>query len=484
MFDVVIKNGIIVNASGIIEPPNSDIAIVDGTIACIGRGLEGKKTIDAKGGYITPGGIDGHVHLDQERRPGIAGDNFTDGTRSAICGGTTTVVCFAAQEKTDDSALEIVNNYHLKAKDKSFCDYGFHLIISKATDKVVEEELPILYKQGISSVKMYMSYEERVLTDYEVMKVLTMTRKLGMTALIHTENWDMIRFIIEKLEAANLIDPYYHAVSHAVLGEDEASYRAIAISDLMRAPILIVHVSTKAATDNIRRAQTNTKPVFAETCPQYLYLRTEKLALPDFEGAKYVCSPPLRDDDKDINALWEGLANGTFTVLSSDHCPFRFESKSGKKFAMDDHGHHHFRHIPNGLPGLEPRMVLGYQGVLDKRISMNKFVEVTSYNPSMVYGFKTKGVVAPGYDADLVVWYPDADFEPFTITNSKLHHQYDYTPYEGVTVGNWPRYTLLRGEVVWDRDNNYIKETPAGRFIDRETNRLTPHMKVEENAIY
>lgn len=471
MFDLVITNGVIVNASGTIYPPNSDIGISDGMIECIGRNLKGSKTIDAHGAYVTPGGIDGHVHLDQVALPDVVGDNFEDGTRSGICGGTTSIVCFAAQERHNESVLSVVEEYHKKAKGLSYCDYGFHLIMTNPTDKIVEEELTTLFNQGVSSVKIYMSYDTRKLSDDQIMKVMTKTRALGMTTLIHAENWDMITLIIDKLRKAGKTDPYYHAVSRPGIVEDEASYRAICMSELLEAPIVIVHVSTKAAAKNIRNAQTRMLPIFAETCPQYLFLKSDKLKIPDFEGAKYICSPPLRDDMTDINALWDGIANGTFTVLSSDHCPFQYDSKVGKKRGLID-GVAHFTEVPNGLPGLETRLVLGYEGVMRKKISIHKFVEVTSYNPSLLYGFKNKGMIAPGYDADIIIWYPDADFSGVTIKNDMLHHKFDYTPYDDIRVGNWPRYTILRGQVVWDRDNNKIIDKPTGSFVQRLGNQL------------
>jgi dihydropyrimidinase len=359
-----------------------------------------------------------------------------------------------------------------QAKNQSYCDYGFHLILTNPTPEVIYDQFPILIEQGISTVKIYMSYEERRLSDDNILKVMVQTRRLGMTTLIHAENWDMISFIIDDLKKKELTDPYFHAVSRPPIVEDEASYRAICLSELLDTPILIVHVSTNGATRNIRNAQTKMLPIMGETCPQYLYLMSDKLKLPNFEGAKYVCSPPMRDDVKDIQALWDGIANGTFQVVNSDHCPFNYGGEGGKMLGIVN-GIAKFTDIPNGLPGIETRVPLMFQGVNDGRITPQKFVEVTSYNPALLYGFEKKGLIAPGYDADIVIWYPQEAFQGLTITNGMLNHDIDYTPYEGIRVGNWPRYTILRGEVVWDRDNQGLTvKGPSGKFVKRTGNKL------------
>jgi dihydropyrimidinase len=300
--------------------------------------------------------------------------------------------------------------------------------------------------------------------------------------MIHAENSDMISLITERLEQRGLTEPYYHAISRPQLAEGEATYRAISMSELTDVPILLVHVSSKIAMDHIRDAQTRLLPIHGETCPHYLYLLSDAMKGPDFEGAKHVCSPPLRHDPKDLDAIWSGVANGTFTTLSSDHAPTKFDGPYGKKVGLID-GKPVFSKIPNGLPGIETRIPLLFDGAIghNPKISLPRFVQVTSSQPAALYGLGgVKGNVAPGYDADLVVWYPSGhEFSRthgdssgphgVTITVSELHHDVDYTPFEGVTVQNWPRYTILRGQVVWNRDHGgIVGKKGQGNFLKRK----------------
>lgn len=465
--------------------PGQDIAIKDEKIALLGKGLSGfvksKEIIDACGAYVTPGGVDSHVHLHQDNAP--TGDTFETGTRSAIAGGTTTILAFASQKKTDESIIPVVDEYHRRATNNSYCDYGFHLILSKPNPTILQKELPLLAKEGgISSAKLYMTYARLKLADREILDVMNATRGLGMTTMIHAENGDMIEWISEHLEAQKLTSPYSHALSRPGIAEDEATYRAITLAELLDTPILIVHMSSKQATAHVRNAQTRLLPIHAETCPHYLYLTATRLkchamADDDFEGAKCVCSPPLREDPADLDAMWTGLNNGTFTTVSSDHAPDKYDHPQGKKAGLAPDGVANFRKIPNGLPGLETRMPLLFKGVLDGKISITKFVELNCSNPAKLYGLsESKGTIAPGMDADLVIWYPaegDKAMETVRLTNEMLHHDIDYSPFEGVEFSNWPRYTILRGKVVWDRDGEGIKGLKGeGRFLKRGSSTL------------
>jgi dihydropyrimidinase len=453
-----------------------EIGIKDGKIACVGTSLPRDvhtEIIDAQGGYITPGGVDSHVHFAQDNAP--TGDNFTTGTRSAIAGGTTTILAFASQRKTDTSVIPVVENYHTRATDQCYCDYGFHLILSNPSPQIMTQEMPQLIDQGITSVKLYMTYEPLKLGDSQLLEVMMVARTLGFTVMVHAENSDIISLITNRLEAAGHTEPYFHAISRPQIAENEATYRIINLAELTDTPILIVHMSSEIAMKHVRKAQTRMLPIHAETCPQYLFLLSERLkgsARDIFEGAKCVCSPPLRHDPKDLDAMWRGVSNGTFTTFSSDHASSIYDHSGGKKLGLKD-GVMRYRSIPNGVPGVETRLPLLFNHAgqeKDSRLSLQRFVQLTSSDPAKLYGLEgVKGNIAPGYDADLVIWYPaEALRGGVSISQKMLHHGVDYTPYESMQVRNWPRYTLLRGKVVWDRDNGgVVGNVMDGKFLRR-----------------
>ena len=283
-----------------------DIAISGEKIALLGQNLlslfPNARTLDAEGAYVMPGGVDSHVHLAQGNAP--TGDNWESGTRSAIAGGTTTVLAFASQARKDQSLMPVVEEYHRRAAE-TYCDFGFHLILTNPTPKILNEELPVLvHEGGISSVKLYMTYQPLRLGDREILDVMESTRRLGMTTMVHAENAEMIEWMTEKLVARDCTEPYGHALSRPNIAEDEATYRIISLSELADIPILIVHMSSKLAAKHVRRAQTRLLPIHAETCPHYLLFTSERLKCHDFEGAKYVCSPALREDPMDLDAMW------------------------------------------------------------------------------------------------------------------------------------------------------------------------------------
>jgi dihydropyrimidinase len=397
------------------------------------------------------------------------------GTRSAIAGGTTTIVSFAPQEKSESSLLDVLDETTQKAADQAYCDYSFHLLISNPTAQALDE-FTVLRERGISSIKIYMTYEALQLRDNQILDVLLRARETGITTMIHAENGDVLSWMTKQLEDRNLVAPKYHATSRPQILESEATNRAIALGELIDTPILIVHVSSPSAAQVIRQAQTKGLPVYAETCPQYLFLTRDDLDKPGFEGAKCVCSPPPRQGPEDHEAIWAGLKNGTFTILSSDHCPFVYDdAETGKKAAISpEFPNGHFKYIPNGCPGVETRLPLTMSA---DRLTPQKFVELTSANPAKLYGlYPRKGALIPGLsDADLVIWYPEDALKPFPITNSALHHNVDYTPYEARMVSQWPRYTLIRGEVVWDRDNGgVVGRKGYGQFVKRDRSSFTP----------
>ncbi|HRL21776.1 MAG TPA: dihydropyrimidinase [Alcaligenes sp.] len=457
MFDLIIKNADIATAS---ERYTCDIGIQDGRITALAQGLEGaRETVDASGYLVLPGGVDAHCHLDQPMPEGVRmADDFLSGTRSAACGGTTTVIPFAAQEK-GQSLRAAVDDYHQRAHGKAAIDYAFHLIVADATPHVLEHELPELVREGYTSFKIYMTYDDLKLSDLEILKALDVARREGALVMIHAESADCITWLTEKLSAAGQTDPRYHAVSRPSAVEREATHRAITLSELVDVPILIVHVSGREAIAQIHWAQGQGLKIYAETCPQYLFLTQDHLDEPHFHGAKFVCSPPPRDKDNQ-QAVWNGLEKNIFSIFSSDHAPFNFEDPCGKKLAGQEPD---FQYIPNGIPGLETRLPLLFSaGVNEGRINVHQFVALTATNPAKLYGlYPRKGSIVIGGDADLVLWKTD---QRVTIRNEALHHAVDYTPYEGTTVQGWPMMTFSRGKLV-SKDFRFVGETGAGQFM-------------------
>ncbi len=456
-FDLVIRNARAVTAA---DTQQADIGIRQGRIVALGEGLgAGAREIDAAGRHVTPGGVDGHCHLDQPMQPPVKmADDFITGTRSAACGGTTTVIPFAAQEK-GNSLRAAVEDYHRRADGKASVDYAFHLIVSDPTPTVLNEELPALIDAGYTSFKLYMTYEDLKLDDGQVLDVLDVARRHGAMAMIHAENSDCIEWLTRRLEAAGRTAPRWHAHARPMLVEREATHRAIALSQLVDVPILIVHVSGREAVEQIRWGRAHGLSIFAETCPQYLFLTAEDLGIDNsYMGARCVCSPPPRDKANQ-EVIWDGLRDDLFTVFSSDHAPFRWDTPDGKHPGGKEVP---FRHIPNGIPGIETRLPLLYsEGVLSGRISINRYVELTSTNPAKAYGLHPrKGTIAVGADADLVIW----DEKEVVIDNDLLHHNVDYTPYEGMRLGAWPALTLLRGQVVWD-GTRFTGAVGQGQFL-------------------
>lgn len=456
-FDLVVRHARVATASDVFD---ADIGIVDGRITMLGNGLAAsRQEIDAAGRVVTPGGVDAHCHLDQPMEPPVRmADGFESGTRSAACGGTTTVIPFAAQRK-GHSLREAVDDYHRRAEGQAHVDYAFHLIVSDPTPAVLQEELPALIAEGYTSFKLYMTYEGMKLDDAQVLDVLSVARAHGAMAMVHAENADAIEWLTRRLEAAGRTAPRWHAHARPMLVEREATHRAISLSQLVDVPILIVHVSGREAVEQIRWARGHGLQIYAETCPQYLFLSAEDLGIDDsYQGARCVCSPPPRDKANQP-VIWDGLADGLFTVFSSDHAPFRFDAPEGKHPGGQEVA---FRHIPNGIPGLETRLPLLYsEGVLGGRITLEKFVELTATNPAKAYGLHPrKGTIAPGADADLVIW----DEGDFPLTNERLHHNVDYTPYAGMTLRAWPALTLAAGQVVWDGTHFHPRQG-QGRFL-------------------
>lgn len=462
MLDTAIRNATIITAG---DRYTAQIGIKAGRIIAIAEDVGPATTeIDASGLWVMPGGIDAHVHLEQPQGPNVVmADGFESGTRSAAAGGTTTVMPFALQQK-GQSLREVVAGYHASAKDKCHVDYSFHIIITDPTPQVLGQELPALVKAGYTSFKVFMTYDDMVLNDAQLLDVFDVARREKAMVMVHAEGYDAIRYMTRRLEEAGHTAPYYHAESRPSSVEREATHRAISHAELTDVPIMIVHVSGREPMEQIQWAKRRGHKIYAETCPQYIALTKDDLMglNMDFEGAKYVCSPPPRDTASQA-AIWEGLCDGTFDIFSSDHCPFRFDDPKGKsaKGARTS-----FRWVPNGIPGVETRLqILFSEGISKGRISPERFVALTATNPARLFGlYPKKGTLAVGSDADLTFWDPMRDM---TISQSLMHHDCDYTPYEGMAVTGWPVLTMLRGEVI-ARDGKVTGTPTTGAYLDRK----------------
>ncbi len=459
--DLVVRHARAATTAGVFE---ADIGIAGGRIVALASTLPTASTeIDAAGRLVTPGGIDAHCHLDQPMPAPIRmADDFLTGTRSAACGGTTTVIPFAAQQR-GQSLRAAVEDYHRRADGKAGIDYAFHLIVSDPTPQVLGEELPALIGEGYTSFKVYMTYDDLKLSDRQILEVMDVARSEGAMVMVHAENSDCIAWLTDRLVEAGRTTPRYHADSRPPPVEREATHRAITFSELVDVPILIVHVSGAEALEQIRWAQGRGLNIYAESCPQYLFLTAGDLGDGGFEGAKCVCSPPPRDTASQ-ESVWNAIAGGVVQILSSDHAPFRYDDPHGKRLGGREVD---FPYIPNGIPGLETRLPLLFsEGVGKGRIDIETFVALTATNPAHLYGlFPRKGTIAVGSDADLVVWDEQREV---IIDNRQLHHAVDYTPYEGMRLQGWPALTLCRGEVV-ARDGEWVGHAGHGRFLPRQS---------------
>ena len=458
--DLAIRGGTIVTAADVTR---CDIGIKDGKIAILtGSVRDAAKTIDAGGLLVMPGGIDSHVHLAQHAFGARMADGFETGSRSAVAGGNTTIIPFAVQPR-GHSLRESVVNYHKEADGKCHVDYGFHLIVTDPTPSVLGQELPSLVGDGYTSFKVFMTYDDMVLSDRQLLEVFECARRERALVMVHCEGYDAIKFMTERLEAAGKTAPYFHAVSRPQIVEREAAHRAISHAELLDVPIMIVHVSGREAMEQIRWAQQRGMKIYGETCTQYISLTADDLKglNMDESGSKYVCSPPPRDHAS-WEAIWEGITQGVFQTFSSDHCPYLYEGSNGK---LNPKARTSFRWVPNGIPGVEVRLpILFSEGVVKGRITLEKFVALTSTNHAKMYGlYPEKGSIAVGADADLVLWDPT---RKETIRQSIMHHGADYTPWEGYNVTGWPVKTILRGAVVYD-DGRVTGAPSDGRFLKR-----------------
>ncbi len=453
---MLIRNATVVTAGDVVT---ADVLVRGETVAEIGRALptEGRRVIDATGKLLMPGGIDVHTHLDMPLGDTASTDDFETGHIAAACGGTTTHIDFATQEKGQTLA-QALENWHLRAEGKACIDYGFHIAVADWNDAVAAS-LPGLVQEGVTSLKLYMAYKDRLMVnDAAILRALQIAAKVGLLVMIHAENGDVIDLLTAQLLAAGHTAPRYHAQSRPAIAEAEATRRAIALAEIAAAPVYIVHLTSAQALDAVRCARHRGLPVYAETCPQYLTFTADDLARPGFEGAKFVCSPPLRTA-ADQKALWRGLALGDLQVVATDHCPWNFH---GHK----DRGKSDFSRILNGLPGIEERMKIVYTyGVETGRLSLPQFVALTATTPAKLFGlYPRKGTIAPGSDADLVLWDPEARG---VITARTQHSRVDHTPYEGIRYRGRPDRVWVRGRLVVE-GGEWVGTKGQGEFLKRD----------------
>ena len=453
---IIIRGGTIVTATDYYQ---SDVRIENEKIVAIGTGSESPndKIIQVNGCYLFPGGVDVHTHFELPVGSMVTADDFSSGTRAAIMGGTTTIVDYATQFK-GETLKQALSNWHEKAHGKCYSDYGFHMAITDWNEEIAEEIAWLTQQAGVSSIKLYMAYKNVLQVDDDVLfQALQRSRECGVLVCLHCENGDMIHNLVKNYLRKGQTGPYYHHLSRPTIVETEAVTRAIALAELADTSLYVVHLTCRDALEVVADAKGRGLKVYAETCPQYLLLDESCYHGKDFTIAKYAISPPLRSKDNQVS-LWNGLQNGTLDVVATDHCSFNFE---GQKDAVTND----FSKIPNGMPGVENRLKLLYTyGVVPGKMSINEFVNKTSTQPAKLFGlFPRKGTIAPGSDADIVVWDPRGES---MIRASEQYQRVDYTPYEGFKQMGNIEHVFLRGQHLV-RDGKLCKDKPKGTYISR-----------------
>jgi dihydropyrimidinase len=439
-----------------------DILIEGEQIAALGASgafasMQYDAAIDVRGKYVFPGAIDVHTHMELPLPTTVASDDFETGTIAAACGGTTTILDFANQQR-GHTLDETLQSWHRKAGGKAVIDYGFHMTITDLA-AAPEEAMDEMIGAGVTTFKLLMAYPGTFMVDDEtIYRVLRRSARLGGLVMVHAENGIAIDFIVREAVAAGHTAPLYHALTRPAMLEGEAAQRAIMLATLTESPLYVVHVSCASSLHAVAAARVKGLPVWGETCPQYLYLDDSCYTKPGFEAARFVCTPPMRSD-ADREALWLGLERRELQVVSTDHAPFNFK---GQK----EMGLHDFTKIPNGLPGVEHRVMLMYDAVRTGKLDIHHFVDLLCTMPAKLFGlFPRKGTIAPGSDADLVIFDPE---RTMTISATNQHQRVDYTPYEGMPVRGVPDTVLLRGRVIV-KDGQYVGGEGGGQFLARKT---------------
>jgi dihydropyrimidinase len=454
---IVLRGGTIVTA---VDYYKADIRIEGEKIVAIGKEIILPEDIilNVEGHLLLPGGVDVHTHFDLPVGNTVTADDFTSGTQGAIMGGTTTIIDYATQFK-GQTLKEALTNWHAKAQGASYVDYGFHMAITEWNDDVAEEIGWLSQSAGVTSIKLYMAYKNLLQVDDDILfQALVKSKQCGVLVCVHCENGDMIYNLIKRYRSQGNVTPYYHPLSRPIVAEEEAVYRIIALAHAAQSSVYIVHLSSNNAIQVVMNAKCRGNRVYAETCPQYLLLDESFYSKDHFESAKYVLSPPLRKKENQ-DFLWQGLHDGMLDVVATDHCSFNFH---GQK----DAGLYDFSMIPNGIPGVENRLGLLYTyGVVPGKISINTFVNVTATQPAKIFGlFPRKGTIAPGSDADIVVW----DVNDVSVISAQAQQQrVDYTPYEGFQQKGKALHVFLRGQQVV-QNGNLCDGDPQGIYLLRK----------------
>lgn len=463
MAKMLIKNGRVITAT---DDYVADVYVEGEKIKAIGQGLpmQADKIVDAGGKYVIPGGIDVHTHMDLPFGGTFSSDDFETGSIAAAHGGTTTIVDFAVQYK-GTSMRQALDTWLKKADGKAAIDYGMHLIITELPDDALPQMDAMVKQEGVSSFKLFTAYPGVFLVDdATIFKAMRHSADNGALICMHAENGGVIDLMVQRLLAEGKTAPNYHTLSRPATAEEEAAHRVIALSEMAGVPVYIVHVSSHKAMEQIREARDRGLPAYGETCPQYLYLAYEDYADGSFEGAKYICSPPIRERANQEH-LWTALAVDDLQAVSTDHCPFCMNEGYKGLPVQKQLGIGNFAKIPNGVPGVENRLHLLYKGgVVDRGWSVNRFVQLVSTAPAKLMGlFPRKGTIAVGSDADIVVWDPN---RPYTISAQTHFMRVDYNPYEGMTIPGSPAYVFSRGQMVFEGDT-FVGRPGYGQFLKR-----------------